>query len=114
MDKEEILGALLAQEQAHHNPVKKVTPGMPELLRSVAAQGAVLLENRVLPFPEGSAETCGLSSMVILRRSASPVTFSTFAIAQALPQYERGSFILAGSRMLSSRVRSDAAWRKAI
>ena len=53
MDKEEILGALLAQEQAHHNPVKKVTPGMPELLRSVAAQGAVLLENRVLPFPEG-------------------------------------------------------------
>ena len=54
MDKEEILGALLAQEQAHHNPVKKVTPGMPELLRSVAAQGAVLLENRVLPFPEGS------------------------------------------------------------
>ena len=54
MDKEEILGALLAQEQAHHNPVKKVTPGMPELLRSVAAQGAVLLENRALPFPEGS------------------------------------------------------------
>ena len=54
MDKEEILGTLLAQEQAHHNPEKKVTPGMPELLRSVAAQGAVLLENRVLPFPEGS------------------------------------------------------------
>ena len=39
----------LAQEQAHHNPEKTVTPGMPELLRSVAAQGAVLLENRVLP-----------------------------------------------------------------
>ena len=39
----ELLG-LLSQEQAHHNPVKKVTPGMPELLRSVAAQGAVLLE----------------------------------------------------------------------
>lgn len=54
MKKEEILGALLAQEQAHHNPEKKITPGMPELLRSVAAQGAVLLENRALPFPEGS------------------------------------------------------------
>lgn len=46
---------LLSQEQAHHNPVKKVTPGMPELLRGVAAQGAVLLENRVLPLPEGAA-----------------------------------------------------------
>ena len=54
MKKEEILGALLAQEQAHHNPEKKITPGMPELLRSVAAQGAVLLENRALPFPEES------------------------------------------------------------
>ena len=54
MKKEEILGALLAQEQAHHNPEKKITPGMPELLRFVAAQGAVLLENRALPFPEGS------------------------------------------------------------
>ena len=54
MKKEEILGALLAQEQAHHNPEKKITLGMPELLRSVAAQGAVLLENRALPFPEGS------------------------------------------------------------
>ena len=58
--KEKLLNAaagalgLLAQEQAHHNPVKKVTPGMPELLRDAAAQGAVLLENRVLPFPEGS------------------------------------------------------------
>ena len=54
MKKEEILGALLAQEQAHHNPEKKITPGMPELLRDAAAQGAVLLENRALPFPEGS------------------------------------------------------------
>ena len=45
---------LLAQEQDHHNPVKTVTPGMPELLRSVAAEGSVLLENRCLPFPEGS------------------------------------------------------------
>ena len=40
----------LAQTQDHHNPEKMITPGMPELLRSAAAQGAVLLENRVLPF----------------------------------------------------------------
>ena len=39
----------LAQTEAHHNPDKAITPGMPELLRNVAAQGAVLLENRVLP-----------------------------------------------------------------
>jgi len=45
---------LLSQEQAHHNPVKTVTPGMPELLRHAAAQGAVLLENRVLPFAPGT------------------------------------------------------------
>lgn len=45
---------IMAQEQAHHNPVKAVTPGMPELLRSVAAEGAVLLENRVLPFEKGT------------------------------------------------------------
>lgn len=44
----------LSQDQDHHNPVKRVTPGMPELLRSVAAQGAVLLENRALPFAAGS------------------------------------------------------------
>ena len=44
------LAGALSQDQDHHNPVKTVTPGMPELLRSVAAQGAVLLENRgVLP-----------------------------------------------------------------
>ena len=49
----QILG-LMAQEQLHHNPEKEVTPDMPELLRSIAAQGAVLLENRVLPFAEGS------------------------------------------------------------
>ena len=46
--------APLAQIQAHHNPEKTVTPGMPELLRSAAAQGAVLLENRVLPLKEGT------------------------------------------------------------
>lgn len=45
---------LAAQEQDHHNPIKAITPGMPELLRSVAAQGAVLLENRVLPLAEGT------------------------------------------------------------
>ena len=43
-----------AQEQDHHNPVKVITPGMPELLRSVAAQGAVLLENRALPLTAGT------------------------------------------------------------
>lgn len=42
------------QSQDHHNPVKTVTPGMPELLRRAAAEGAVLLENRVLPFASGT------------------------------------------------------------
>ena len=45
---------LNAQDVAHHNPVKTVTPGMPELLRKAAAEGAVLLENRVLPFCPGT------------------------------------------------------------
>ena len=45
---------LMAQEQDHHNPVKTVTPGMPELLREAAAAGAVLLENQVLPLPGGT------------------------------------------------------------
>ena len=49
------LAGALPQGQGHHNPVKVVTEGMPELLRTVAAQGAVLLENRVLPFAEGSS-----------------------------------------------------------
>ena len=48
-----ILSAL-AQDQNHHNPIKTVTPGMPELLRQVAAEGAVLLENRVLPLASGT------------------------------------------------------------
>ena len=39
----------LSQAVQHHNPEKTITPGMPELLRAVAAEGAVLLENRVLP-----------------------------------------------------------------
>ena len=45
---------LLAQEQEHHNPVKQITPGMPQLLRTAAAEGAVLLENRVLPLADGT------------------------------------------------------------
>ena len=45
---------LMAQSQDHHDPIKTVTPGMPELLRHVAAQGAVLLENRVLPLDAGT------------------------------------------------------------
>ena len=49
-----IAGAL-PQGQGHHNPEKIITEGMPALLRTVAAQGAVLLENRVLPFREGAS-----------------------------------------------------------
>ena len=45
---------LLSQTQEHHNPHKTVTPGMPQLLRRAAAEGAVLLHNRVLPLPEGA------------------------------------------------------------
>ena len=45
---------LMAQDQDHHNPVKTITPGMPQLLRQVAAEGAVLLENRVLPLGAGT------------------------------------------------------------
>ena len=44
----------LAQAESHHNPDKIITPGMPELLRDVAAQTAVLLENRVLPLASGT------------------------------------------------------------
>jgi beta-glucosidase len=47
------LGGALPQGSGHHNPEKTVTAGMPELLRAVAAEGAVLLENRVLPFEKG-------------------------------------------------------------
>ena len=47
------LWGVMAQKQAHHNPVKTVTPGMPELLREIAAEGAVLLENQVLPLQKG-------------------------------------------------------------
>ncbi len=48
------LFGILAQQQAHHNPEKSVFPGMPELLRSAAAEGAVLLENRALPLAKGT------------------------------------------------------------
>ena len=44
----------LAQVQHQHNPEKTVTPGMPELLRKAAAEGAVLLENRVRPLKKGT------------------------------------------------------------
>ena len=44
----------LAQDQDHHNPIKTVTPGMPELLRAAAADGAVLLQNEVLPLKAGT------------------------------------------------------------
>ncbi len=58
--KEKLLGLgsqvldTLSQPTEHHNPEKLITPGMPELLRSVAAQTAVLLENRVLPLAAGT------------------------------------------------------------
>ena len=44
----------LAQDNARHNPEKSITPGMPELLRKLGAEGAVLLENSVLPFAPGT------------------------------------------------------------
>ena len=44
----------IPQGEGHHDPNKVVTPGMPEILRQVAAEGAVLLENRVLPLKSGT------------------------------------------------------------
>ncbi len=44
----------IPQGEGHHNSVKTVMPGMPEILRQVAAEGAVLLENRVLPLEKGT------------------------------------------------------------
>ena len=44
----------IPQGEGHHNPVKTVMPGMPEILRQVAAEGAVLLENRALPLEKGT------------------------------------------------------------
>lgn len=48
------LNGLMAQSKSHHNPEKIVNPVMPALLRRVAAEGAVLLENRVLPLEKGT------------------------------------------------------------
>ena len=48
------LGGGLSQGEEHHNPVKVITPGMPELMRQIAAEGTVLLQNRVLPLKEGT------------------------------------------------------------
>lgn len=45
---------VLAQDSGHYSGEKVITEGMPELLREVAAKGAVLLENRVLPLDEGT------------------------------------------------------------
>ncbi len=45
---------VLAQDAGHHSDEKVITKGMPELIREAAAEGAVLLENRVLPLPEGT------------------------------------------------------------
>ncbi len=52
--KEKLKWKGLSQIQRHHSRKKAVTPGMPELLRSAAAQGAVLLENKVLPLEKGT------------------------------------------------------------
>lgn len=48
------MAGALSQGEGHHNPVKTVMPGMPQILRQVAAEGAVLLENRVLPLTNGT------------------------------------------------------------
>ena len=48
------LSGMMSQPQQHHNPQKEINPAMPALLREAAAQGAVLLENRVLPFAKGT------------------------------------------------------------
>ena len=48
------MAGALSQGEGHHNPVKTIMPGMPRILRQVAAEGAVLLENRVLPFEKGT------------------------------------------------------------
>ena len=45
---------VLAQDSGHHSEEKKITPGMPELIREVASEGAVMLENKLLPLKEGT------------------------------------------------------------
>ena len=49
-----IMNALSQEESARLNSEKIITEGMAEVLRAAAAEGAVLLENKVLPFKEGS------------------------------------------------------------
>ena len=44
----------IPQGEGHHNPVKTIMPGMPGILRQTAADGAVLLQNSVLPFASGT------------------------------------------------------------
>ncbi len=47
---------LLAQDEGAQKSAEKIiTPGMPALLRDAAAEGAVLLENHILPFPTGAS-----------------------------------------------------------
>ena len=45
-----MLGSLAQDESARQSVEKVITPGMPGLLREVAADGAILLENRILPY----------------------------------------------------------------
>ena len=45
---------VLAQDEGHHSEEKIITKGMPELIREVASEGAVLLENKILPLKEGT------------------------------------------------------------
>ena len=45
---------VLAQDAGHYSEEKSITEGMPELIREAAAEGAVLLENRILPLAEGT------------------------------------------------------------
>lgn len=45
---------VLAQDSGHYSGEKVITEGMPELIREVAAEGAVLLENKILPLKEGT------------------------------------------------------------